>query len=1825
MSKVVKAVFIGALIAVGLAVLLPLVGLSAPFAGLFGIQSNVLAALVGGGLIGGLSTLLAPSLDLREVRARTRVSIDPNATMKWIFGETALATDIIFTVQHGADDKFYTYIIAGAGHLIDSFGDLYINGDLINFSGAAATGEWAGALWRQNRIGTDTQPSIQDIDGADDFAPGLWPATADGLGMAHYRLRWDVTHAKISSGVPTRITQIGKGGPVYDPRLDSTRGGVGTHRADDQTTWEYNDGTDDIGANWALIVLRYLIGWQINGKLVIGMGIDPDDIDMDQAMAAANVCEALVDGVPRYRIGGILPVTNDHSFIIRQLEGAINGKVATVGGKYFIWAPNDDLTPFSTIDEVDLLRDAGVIFTPSGPMEKLFNTGRGSYVSSAVTDLFNLVPYPDVIESAAVTEDGGVRVKNHDLSMVQDLSIAQRVVRGIVRRSRFGASWRFAMGPKGLTFQPFTVTTLNCQETNNTNVTVRIIDMAYSVSGAVVIEVIEEDSSIYDTTAALGTPVTQLDPGGFDPNTKIAVTGLTSIDISVRGDQGTATDGLKVTWDDPGQWVQETQVQYKVATETDFQSVPIHKVDLQTAIILPVEKATLYDIRARHISRSGVVGDFTSIQDTTGDAFAGIQVGLVAQLTYDDLDTTQLAAGQSRYAMLTDVAVNTSGSQNDFHLTDGILINKTDKGGITHRLILSEIREGDRIIFRVTNTKWFIFAVTDTKFDVVGSGAGEAYKFDVLLLDSSDPDPAANIPETAGTDVTFEIHKSQFDIAQQAIIDPDFDLSPLGTGGIVLQKIDNGVPIPVVDALRDFVGNSVFWGATYDMDTDAGTTGLVYSDPTVDIRATGVGGSNALFIQMGPFDSTGAPEPSGYFQQVIVWHVHRFRANAPSFDIKLRVRNQGVNDVSCGFQLEGYATPRSTSILDLGDFTFSVPGSTSTYIDLIFHMDQSRTGHTSAQYWQFMVRILGGASPPLGFAGDARTQLEIDSVFVTASSPTFGSVVSFGTVQEGVVPKASAADAAKVLQGDGTWVVNTGGGATQLSDLTDVNTSTPTNRNVLIADGVDWESRAFVAADVEFAVTDRFLGRDTVGGGDGEELTGTQATALLDNFTSTLKGLAPLSGGGTVNFLRADGTWAVPPDTSGPVDSVFGRTGAVVALTGDYAAFYPELAGTETISGAWTFTGANLVTGGSWRFNDDVELRFGTGNDARMYWQPIAGDLRIDVDIGNFHVRMNGVEQTILAVSNAGVSLAYNGIFKFETTIDGIKVTNSLYMEEQAFANADIPTEGQFWVRNDTPNTPMFTTDTGVDIDLSVGVTQLSDLSDVNTSTPTNRNVLIADGVDWESRQLVAADVQFAATARFLARNTAGAGDGEEITGTQATALLDNFTSTLKGLAPLSGGGSANFLRADGVWSAPAGGIADGTVINQMLRWDNSNWVATSQVRASATGVFSIFAGDLSRSIGISTNAGTNEVTIAASVSLGDLAFKGWDDIIIQDGATLFMEEVAAARIDVVARGQWWVRNDVPNAPMFTTDTGVDGQLARLSIDEEITGAYTFKTASGIRIMDAGGTDHVVMKHDGTDLLWVWTNTANWRIANVVTRFTGSTGIDSDSAGFFVAHTGGGSATFSAKGTAGYQMVMFGAALNFTFANFGVATGMVRIEDGYSLGIEEKAAANADVAGIGQFWVKNTAPCEFWFTDDTGVDEFHTQNSDGADHITGAAVKHRDGSFYEAGLGVMPRLNFTTATTILAAHWHKRLVHNGTADVSLNLTFNTLTTVPQDIVMWVLAKNGPVVLVDGTMVLNFYAGTGAPAVGNITIARGGWATIVKDADSVAHVTGVGLS
>lgn len=70
-------------------------------------------------------------------------------------------------------------------------------------------------------------------------------------------------------------------------------------------------------------------------------------------------------------------------------------------------------------------------------------------------------------------------------------------------------------------------------------------------------------------------------------------------------------------------------------------------------------------------------------------------------------------------------------------------------------------------------------------------------------------------------------------------------------------------------------------------------------------------------------------------------------------------------------------------------------------------------------------------------------------------------------------------------------------------------------------------------------------------GGDGAQIAYGSLSGLPGNFTSSTAGLVPASGGGTSNFLRADGTFAAPPGGGGSP----GGTGTEIQYRSDATTF----------------------------------------------------------------------------------------------------------------------------------------------------------------------------------------------------------------------------------------------------------------------------------------------------------------------------------------------------------------------------------------------------------------------------------------------------------------------------------------------------------------------------------------------------------------------------------------------------------------------------------------------------------------------------------------------
>jgi hypothetical protein len=73
-----------------------------------------------------------------------------------------------------------------------------------------------------------------------------------------------------------------------------------------------------------------------------------------------------------------------------------------------------------------------------------------------------------------------------------------------------------------------------------------------------------------------------------------------------------------------------------------------------------------------------------------------------------------------------------------------------------------------------------------------------------------------------------------------------------------------------------------------------------------------------------------------------------------------------------------------------------------------------------------------------------------------------------------------------------------------------------------------------------------------------------------------------------------------------------------------------------------------------------------------------------------------------------------------------------------------------------------------------------------------------------------------------LGNASGGTANPVALTQTQLTTLINLFTSSLAGAVPASGGGTANYLRADGTWSTPPGGSSSPAGANTDVQFNNS-------------------------------------------------------------------------------------------------------------------------------------------------------------------------------------------------------------------------------------------------------------------------------------------------------------------------------------------------------------------------------------------------------------------
>ena len=491
-----------------------------------GVVATVAAVVPGGQGIAAVAALVAAGAGIAaaiggnkkaqvspETANRLVASIDPDKPRDFVFGNTAMATEIRDQEYTNNDTYLHRFIVV-ASHEIESIDEIWFDSEKAWTASGGVQGDYSGYL----TVATRTVGTAANAINVSFRMGGARRYT--GLAYVHLRYRLtgdgDKASSPFSQAVPTRVTIRGKGAAVYDPRLDGTvSGGRGNHRAHDQSTWAWDD---DASRNPALQLLWYLLGWKVNGKPMLGMGVPPGRIDLESFLAAANLCDETVSLAaggtePRYRSDGVFSEGDDPGVVISALEAAMNGRLRDYGGKLSLKIfVNDLASPVTDFDDSDIIDD---FKWQEGPaLEDEFNIVRGRYVDASDGALYQLLDYPAVRRTSP---DGIDRYSTFELPTVQSASQAQRLAKQHLQRNLY----------RKLFTADFQLTAWRCQKDDVVRLTFsplgfvnklfRVLEQVIRNDGTVLMVLREEHADLYSWDEEESPPVVPADPSIFDP------------------------------------------------------------------------------------------------------------------------------------------------------------------------------------------------------------------------------------------------------------------------------------------------------------------------------------------------------------------------------------------------------------------------------------------------------------------------------------------------------------------------------------------------------------------------------------------------------------------------------------------------------------------------------------------------------------------------------------------------------------------------------------------------------------------------------------------------------------------------------------------------------------------------------------------------------------------------------------------------------------------------------------------------------------------------------------------------------------------------------------------------------------------------------------------------------------------------------------------------------------------------------------------------------------------------------------------------------------
>ncbi|WP_266030438.1 phage tail protein [Brucella intermedia] len=398
-----------------------------------------------------------------------------------------------------------------------------------------------GEVWVKFHAGTMDQAADPQLIAHANPA-GRWTPAHRGAGCCYVVVTSRMEADNLTS--PASLMFEVRGAPLYDPRFDTTVGGSGPQRQNDQNTWAYSD-------NPAVMMFNLERGIYNGTEKIVGRGTAMSRLPLSEWFTAMNICDEIMpDGSKRYTAALIASsgdgVTHDSNMTPLR-EACAGSWVESVSGEYPIVGANQAVV--ATITDDDINWEKPFTLSLTRPRAELVNTVAGSYISPDA--FYETVPLATRIDEGALALDRERLASKVDYTAITDHRVGDRLADIAIRASRYQANGQFTIHPKFLELKVGSWVNYQSDRYNFTK-TFQILSKGLGALGEdgtrdVAVTLQEVGNGIFDPTAYETNPPVPIPVG--PPDYLGEVQGFDVFPNIVQGDDGDEHPGVRLLWD----------------------------------------------------------------------------------------------------------------------------------------------------------------------------------------------------------------------------------------------------------------------------------------------------------------------------------------------------------------------------------------------------------------------------------------------------------------------------------------------------------------------------------------------------------------------------------------------------------------------------------------------------------------------------------------------------------------------------------------------------------------------------------------------------------------------------------------------------------------------------------------------------------------------------------------------------------------------------------------------------------------------------------------------------------------------------------------------------------------------------------------------------------------------------------------------------------------------------------------------------------------------------------------------------------------------------